>query len=261
MIPADFSALCAVELVIADPATGVVTGNLPLPVYMEEIDAGISVLNEIERQHGQDVERNITRYMPSADRATWKRGWAERVKRVMPRELYRTVAYLMYLLTLEGAVRTAYEDLQEKLNRCSEDSSERLASSHNPRLSAIRETLAPVVLVRNKVFAHTAFAKPRRDDTMSMQFSSLQYLVGNAHGWGHDGLVFGGNWRLGGEPSPGLPAVGVSGLAALAREVFREWRSLLGEGIAALAALSDEDIVRAMEGAVRVVRLGERKDR
>lgn len=256
MISIKFEDLRALELTVQDPPPTSAPRPLLLPVYMDEIDTAVAVLNEIHRAHRQDVVRNIHPAMPTADPATWKRGWEAKVDQVKPRELYRVVAYLMYATTLAGVVRVAYDDLVKKLAAANDAEATRIRALHAPRTEAAAKMLAPAVKVRNKVFAHTAFAKPGRpEDTASMQYSSLQYLIGNPCGFGPEGLFFGGDWTFDSEPSPGLHPVGVYSLHDVARQLLTAWHQLIDEAVLSLSALPDADVLKARDGAVGVRRL------
>lgn len=256
MISIKFQDLRALELTVQDPPPASARRPVLLPVYMDEIDSAITVLNEIHRAHRQDVERNIHPSMPTANPATWKRGWEAKVDQIKPRELYRVVAYLMYATTLAGVVRAAYEDLMKKLAAADNAAAARVGAAHAARIEAAGTAYAPAFKVRNKVFAHTALAKPRRPhDTASMQYSSLQYLIGNPCGFGREGLSFGGDWRFNDDPSPGLRTIGVYSLNIETRHLLTAWHQLIDEAVMSLAALPDVDILKARDGAVGVRRL------
>ncbi|MCG3134749.1 MAG: hypothetical protein HMLKMBBP_02110 [Planctomycetes bacterium] len=256
MISIKFQDLRALELTVQDPPPTSALRPVLLPVYMEEIDSAVAVLNEVHRAHRQDVERNIHPVMPTANRATWKRGWEAKVDQIKPRELYRVVAYLMYATTLAGVVRAAYDDLMKKFAAANDAEASRIVAAHATRIEAARTAYAPVFKVRNKVFAHTALAKPDRpDDTASMKYSSLQYLIGNPCGFGPEGLCFGGDWTFDGDPSPSLRTIGVYSLHIETRHLLAAWRQLLDEAVMSLAALPDADVLRARDGAVSVRRL------
>lgn len=253
MIEANFRSLSRL-IVSRVPPDGVgPPSDFVLPVFAGEVQAAIDVLNEIERDHDRDVARNVRRYVPSADTRTWKPNWEERVERIRPRELYRTVAYLMYWTTLDGVVRQIRSDLLTKFRSCDEEAATRLEARQEVRQQLLRDEIAVAVRVRHKVFAHTSFAKPW-GDSKSMQLTSIQYLVGNPYGWGPEGLVFGGSFTLDAEERPELQPLGVFNLSRKAAPSLAGWCELIDEAVRAFADLSDEKIVGGLEYATAVRR-------
>lgn len=233
---------------------GAPLGELPIPVYTEEIDDCIAVLNTIEEDHRTDVDRNCA-YLPGHPSGRWKPEHETRNNRFQRRELYRLVAYLMYATTLSGVVRTAYDDGVEKLEGCCAADAAALRSRHEFEIERLNQLISPATKVRHKVFAHTAFAKPRKEDSLSQQYTSLHYLCGAGMALTTEGIKFGaGRFIFDGEPAPDLPAWGVRDCARMIAEYLSGWHGLFVDVAASISARTDAEILNAIAYAVAVRR-------
>jgi hypothetical protein len=257
VIDVDFRNLYGLNVWRAPPAGGDEKVPLLLPVYMDEIHGCVGVLNAIEQDHRRDVERNSKHFVKSADELRRRPEAAAKLDDLMPRELYRLAAYVTYSTTLVGVVESARKDLLEKLARCRSDVAEEVRGGQAERRRQLKIQFGPVFLLRDKIFAHTAFANPQ-GDTTSMRFTSLQVLCGNQYGWGPEGLVFGARFVFDQDPTPEVPIIGVRALARMTAAQLAGWRDLFGDAMRRLVQLSDTDILRGFENAVSVERLGER---
>jgi hypothetical protein len=246
VIDLDFRKLYGLTVLLAPPERPGEVLPLQLPVYMDEIQRCVDVLNAVERDHVTDVERNAKFLVRDEGELKRRPEAVERLERLMQRELYRLVAYLTYSTTLAGVVEEAYDDLLKKLAACDATAATSIRAAHQARIDALEAELAPAVLVRNKVFAHTAFASPRKDSE-STRFTSLQYLTGNPYGWGPEGLVIGGRFTFDGDPTPELQPVAIRPLARVTFHYLSGWRELLREALARISQLSDADICAGLK--------------
>lgn len=89
--------------------------------------------------------------------------------------------------------------------------------------------VADITLVRHKVFAHTSFAMPRRDNP-STQLTSLLYFTGNGTHLHADGLELGRMFvSVNGEPPLRLPGFRMSTLTASVAAHLNGWHGMYSD--------------------------------
>ncbi|MFH1639975.1 MAG: hypothetical protein ABIB93_06700 [Chloroflexota bacterium] len=108
------------------------------------------------------------------------------------RFLTRMTSYIIIVCTLDGILKKSYlhfacilKHLECHMNQTPTDNEKTLL---NQRKTEIENYL----FYRHKVFAHTTFDSPRKNDSLSLQLSSLEYFSGTLFYMKKDYLALGG---------------------------------------------------------------------
>lgn len=203
------------------------------PGYMGEIDSTIEVLNAIEAAHRDDLAAN-----------PW---WVERkdvplvaYKAYRPRDVWRVGSYVMFATTLEGVIAKRYAWLLDMLGAHDVAWRTQQEALHVQALAARADEMKPLRAVRNKVYAHTAWVAPRKDDPPEVQTASVQYFAGQGACMTADGLRFGG-FYLGedGEHSHKLPAMSMKWLLEEYPRHLAGWHEMFREASERVCEIPD----------------------
>lgn len=212
--------------------------GVDIPPALVEIDHGIAVLNEIEQAQVADLAKN------AAD-LSGDPPYLNVDQRFISRELWRIGSYVMFATTLSGVIEGSYRDTKRLLERCDRRAFRRIGQRHAVRRKARRDELAETRSVRDRVFAHTAYAEEDKRDTPDVRSASLIYFSAKSIALGPTGMgivVPGKAWR-------DLPMVTVERLSLTMTVHATEWFSLLGEATDALASVPDDTLLRHVEEA------------
>jgi len=179
-----------------DIGAGPYSSVTPACMRAEEIDASLAVLFEIAQAHKQDVEENQDwlpeRDSTNVDAIVHLRHVGMRLPRFKAREVWRIGSYVMFWCSLEDVVEHEYQALLSLLERLAPDIRARLQVESSADLESRSDEVEPIREYRNKVFAHTAYAKPLKVDDSSTQLTSLVHFTGSDYLLSKRGLTLGG---------------------------------------------------------------------
>lgn len=249
-----------------DIGAGPFTSVTPACTRAEEIDAGLAVLFEIDQAHKVDLEANAAwlpdRWTPSEHATIELRHVGPRLPRFKAREVWRIGSYVMFWCTLEQVVKHEYRQILGLLQRIAPGAKVALEGSSITELEDRDAEMRPIRELRNKIFAHTAYAEPRGDD-LATQFTSLVHFSGADFVISKAGVALGGTTvipdRHGIAPhfrsgTQRFEEVTVSTLVERAVQHFVSWWSMYKIVLAALQAMPDADVRAAWPAVVRVIR-------
>ena len=171
------------ELMIHKVEQGV---DVTFPVWIWAALGGIRVLDSLYVQEKDDYEG--TGY--TIDRRVSGRLGFNEFDGLRVRFISRMTSYIILVCTIDGILMRSYKHLIRCLTEmgCADtlpgDAGKALLRQRSAEIKDHR-------YYRDKVFAHTAFASPRKD-SRSLQYSSLAYLTGTIFYMKKDYLALGG---------------------------------------------------------------------
>lgn len=229
------------------PATG---GVVSIPDHVYEIDAAIDVLNEIESSYVADLDEHRPLIENLKDHV-----YDERFTRYRSREIWRIGSYVVFVCALEGILRRSYPHLTSTLARINLASARAVEQRDSARLKDREKEMESFNLLRNKVFAHTSFADPRRD-SFSLQMTSLWNFSGRAMLLTGVGLLIGGlSITIGGQPAEKeFPLIGLARMCRDAAAHIQSWFDQHLEVMNLILSNTDDEMKRAWPGAIMIAR-------
>lgn len=144
------------------------------PVGLGAIIGGIKVLDHLYAEEKGDYERSeYAKVKHPADVSA-----LETFLSLKTRFISRTTSYIITVCTVDGILRQSYRHFLRCLNQLGYEA---VIPDDNgvSLLHQRKEEIKTYLFYRNKVFAHTAFGSPAKDDSRSLQYSSLYYFSGN----------------------------------------------------------------------------------
>lgn len=245
MIELSFSRLPKIGVVYADEVDPNCFAFFP--GFMAEIDSTIAVLNAIETAHRDDLAANpwlVERTDVSI----------AAYKAYRPRDVWRVGSYVMFATTLEGVVEKRYAWLMDMLGAHDPTWRTRHEALHAEAHVTRKKEMKPLRAVRNKVYAHTAWAQPQKSDPPEVQAASMWYFAGEGGGITADGLQFGG-YHLGtdGVHSHMLPAMSMKWLLDHYPVHLAGWHEMLVEASERVCEIPDATLKSWMPAVHTVV--------
>jgi len=148
--------------------------SVTFPIGLGAVLRGIRVLDYLYVEEKEDYRRSeYTRTKFPAASLDFEAFDALRI-----RFISRITSYIITVCTIDGILRQSYTHFIKCLSQIGYSSvipsDDGLALLHQRK-----EEIKDYLFYRNKVFAHTAFDSPRKDDSRSLQYSSLYYFSGN----------------------------------------------------------------------------------
>lgn len=255
-----------------DIGAGPVTSVTPACIIPNEIDAVLDLLCEIDQAHQQDLEANADwlpdRWMTSTETIHGLRQAGSRLSRFKAREVWRIGSYIMFWCSLEDIVEHEYRALLDLLEWMAPQARAALEAESSIAVASRCKEVEPVREYRNKIFAHTAYAKPlirekRVLDSSVTQLTSLVYFTGSDYLISKAGLALGGTTVV--PDAYGIAphfhsgpqrfaAVILGELTEKAVEHFVAWWSMYKAVLDALQGIPDVDVRAACPAIERVVR-------
>ena len=204
---------------------------LSLPDNRQVIDGLIGILRAIGTDFLEDHARN--KHLVTVPRDSNFNPHA--FDRYKTREIWRVGSYIVFACDLDGIVHKTHEELLDFLGDITPDVCEMYGEVHRKKIPQIRDGLKEIRKLRNKIFAHTAFAEPYKEDTQEVRKQSMRVVSGYSCVELTDkGLIF--------ETLPGGPAVSVPKLSEIMQTYLESWHALFLELISAVAKTPLEKI-------------------
>jgi len=233
------------------PVLGIWTNRVHfvIPAGLAGLDAVILLLDEICYNYQDDLAENqhLLQNTPPPS--------IDEFRRYQRREIWRIGSFIVFALNLELTLKRRYEDLSNFARDLQPDVdalSDNLVQRREAEIRRYR-------YYRNKIFAHTAFGKPRDEDNLSMKATSLAYLDTIMGGITPDGLRIGGmSVVVGGQDPPKFEAFTFPEMVSDFGRHFLEWREMFGDICKILQGSTDDEVKQHIEGAVMITRSGGR---
>lgn len=229
MLPELWKRLDSMTLVVRteqELPMGVRRVGVRIPSAVMEADELIGILTEIALAETTDP-------VPGEDEP-----WEERRDR---RAVWRLGSFTVFLCNLDGVLAKQQEWMAQVL--------EQWFSLPPPELSSERARRAQAIARskkwRDKVFAHTAYAAPRKEDSPIVRANTLAYASGSMLGIRGDHFTLGGaSYCILNEPSEPNPLTPMSmtDLLADAEACIEVWSDMVGATFDPLWQLSDREI-------------------
>ncbi len=215
----------------AEPKLTISRSAVSFPSRLLEADEMIGILDEIALEEaadpvpGWDDPNNTTERQRRSRRAVWRLG-----------------SFVVFLCSLDRVLAKQHEWMAQTI--------EHFVSLPPPDLTsekaAQKAALEPVRKWRDKVFAHTAYADPRKEDSSLLKANTLAYASGSIATILGDAFVLGGGGYgyldAPSEPNP-LKPVSMKDLLGHAEACITAWRDMLRKTFDPLWQLSDREIM------------------
>lgn len=169
---------------------GIVEHSIPLtfPMGFKAIKRGAQMLDYIYSEEEADYrESEYTRERFLTGKVSLKE-----FDELKIRFLTRMTSYIIIVCTLDGILNRSYLHFADTLNQLGYHMNQLPTDNGKTLLNQRKTEIENYRFYRHKVFAHTAFDSPRKDDSLSLQLSSLEYFSGNLSFIKEDYLALGG---------------------------------------------------------------------
>ncbi len=141
------------------------------------------------------------------------------------RNISRTLSYVNHVCLLEGILMRSYDLMISSLQVIDPS-----VVPDTTKLTTRRTEISEIRRFRNKVAAHTAFAKPDADDNTAQELTSLLSLVSTAHDGTSNTFRLGAVTMLVGGVAPKhTPQAAINEMHPRVMEHFREWIQMFEE--------------------------------
>jgi len=149
--------------------------------------------------------------------------------------MVRITAYVMIVTNVEAIIKETYRYLKVYLKSIKY---EKILPS-NKKIKELTKDFDKYYTYRNKIFAHTSFAKQKDNegniDTLSTQFTSLHYISGSMLGIKDKNYCLGNSYiHIEGQPSVNLPEIDIINDHIFIREHFVKWANIFSDIIKSL---------------------------
>ena len=144
------------------------------PIGLGAVLMGTRVLNYIYAEEKQDYKQSeYPRMKPGTNSFNF-----EAFDKLRVRFISRVTSYIITVCTIEGILKQSYKHFIKCLNQMGYNVLTPIACERT-LLDQRKAEIDNYSFYRNKVFAHTTFGSPIKDDSYSLQYSSLAYFSGN----------------------------------------------------------------------------------
>jgi hypothetical protein len=169
------------------------------------LDEAILVLNETEKMHDELLAANKD-WLPEEEKGPFglrnhavgglppssvPRDAYGKLQIFKAREVGLISSYLLSSATLEGVVEKVFKELLDYAEKIAPAEIGPLKSRAEQETESRKNEFFKSQLFRNKVFAHTAYGSPQKGDSLSMQLTSIQHLVGQTFTVDQRGITLG----------------------------------------------------------------------
>jgi hypothetical protein len=209
--------------------------------HLSYIDRAIEHLNELVLMHTEEHARVGTTEF-SDDPPL--------VERYHRRETICIGAFLCFAVTTEGIIRRHFQIIADELLQWFP-----VAVNVDAILEEMKTRMADIERPRHKVFAHTAFGDPRKDDNEAMLLAALSYFTSSIMTRDDDGrAVVGGDIAFVGIPGQQavLPAWKMLDLAEVYSKHVLRWWEHFRELMRPVASLTRAQILAVRPDAVEM---------
>jgi hypothetical protein len=220
-------------------------GVFRLPNGLMGVDSVILLLDEIGYNYQEDLAKNrhLLQSTPPPD--------IDKFYSYMRREIWRIGSFIVFALNLELTLERRYKELLDFAIKLQPDSGV-LSSDLAQRRKAETKKYK---YYRNKVFAHTAFGRPKPGDNLSIQSTSLAYLDATIGGITPNGISIGGLASIvGGKDPPEFESFTFPEMASEFSRHFLEWHEMFSNLCKVLQDSTDDQIKQHIDGVVKITR-------
>ena len=199
---------------------------LPNTYVLMAIERSFELLNEIILFHQFDLNNNqeILEKSPSNEHEYRK------VRSFITRELWRIGSFIIFALNLVGILKREYARIKEIHVNLGLSSLE----FHQKLLEKREKEIEIYLLYRNKIFAHTAFACPKKRpkkemDNEAMKWTSLILYFGGLLGYNKHGVTLGQGCMIieGKRPQKEFPKLSFNQMIDDFKNHFERWYEML----------------------------------
>jgi hypothetical protein len=229
------------------PVLGIWTTEVhfTIPSGLSAIDSVIALLDEIYRNYQDDIKmsQHLLQDFPPSD--------IEEFHAFRRREVWRIGSFVVFALNLEQILRQQYGNLRSFVERLHPNTN----ISFDEMIERRKGEIEGCKYYRDKIFAHTAFGAPRREDNRSMKATSLAYLAAQMTSVSPDGIALGGaSVVVGEEEPPTFQRLDFPKMVSDFRHHLREWRRMYHDLCVILQDSADDDIRECIGDAVEIRR-------
>jgi len=220
-------------------------GVFRLPEGMMGLDSVILLLDEIYYNYQDDLAENghLLQNSPPSNIGEFHR--------FTRREIWRIGSFVVFALNLGRTLERRYKELLDFAIKLQSDGGTLSDASIQTR----RDEVKRYKYYRDKVFAHTAFGMPYRNDNLSMQATSLAYLDASIAGITPNGISMGGVSKIVGEQDPPeFENLTFLEMASDFGKYFLEWREMFSDLCNILQDSADDEIKQLIDGVVKITR-------
>jgi len=151
-------------------------------------------------------------------------------------------SYVIILCSLEQIIKKTFDDM---IVIVKDITGIILPEQKNEKVKR-QEEIKDWIHWRNKVFAHTAYVKPQKDDNISMQLTSIFLGFGGGMGIGKNSYQLGGLAQVvEGHPAPKLSKIDILESHQKVIEHFTNWKLMFDKIVGNLNSYNEKEIVKS----------------
>ena len=216
-----------------------------IPPGLDGLDAVILILDEIYYSYQDDLAENGPPF------ESFPPPHPDEYLRYQRREIWRIGSFIVFALNLELILKRRYKDLLNLVRELQQDS----GALSDGLLQKRAKEIEGYKTYRDKIFAHTAFGKPYKEDNLSMQATSLMLFQASAGRITPEGVGIGGmSVTVGGQEPPNFEPLTFPKMVSDFGKHFLEWRKMFGKLCSILQASTDDEIKQAIGCEVQTIR-------